>query len=1313
MQRNAFSAAVAACLLLVVACGPNSPAPLQCATGDLLCSGVCANIQTSKSNCGGCGVACQTPANGGATACVGGACQPTCAAPLGLCNARADAGASGLACTDTSVDPVNCGACGQVCAPQQTCTAGVCTSCPAGELQCPTAVPGRTACKAVLSDNLNCGGCGAVCATPSSCQGGACVAPGLSNCGNAGGGPAQQKDLQNDPLNCGACGNACLASEICRAGSCSGCPGAACANVCADLAADPRNCGACATACTGTQACVGGKCAQPVKVTITNPTQPLVPTTALPLTAHVDSALPMQSVQYVSILPDGGDSPLSPLAFDPSANPVGVPSSSWSASVPAAITDGGTLAVIARDIAWRADAGDAPLHQDRAQFGPLQLLAPPSTPPVITASQSGAALATGSWVPLNTPPITLTASSLGANAVSVQFINRGVADNYVVGTATVAGGAASITVPPAELTSTSGAAQIVACPVDVAGQVTAIATCSNGGATNTVFLSVGRVPVPAGNAFPVLTANPDGTAPTVWFMGPSVNASAQLIGASTTATAAAVPSAPASASSYFANFLKAAPDTSTGVLALRSDGTALDRFDCLGGGACSRAPYVSSSGSFKLASVPAATGKTLLFTESTTGQSLIAFPTPPGGAAAAAAQPVPGTAVFPYSGGALGPTPAFTQASGAVVFYTQNTLSAPSAYQLRIAHPALGSGTQALGPSHAGAPIFLEVFPSGEIVWQYPDAAGGAVLQAAYYDGVSATAKVTSPSASLGAGVSGSWQLVRPQVLLGIAADKASGLSELVEIDINRTASSPIAAPSPVSPTVGNLATGIVRTRSRGPGPFAVSDDQRKAIYVTSDPGPLSTLWILDLATGAASQLYSTPTLNTADAAPRFVHSAAGSVGPAAGATPSAALAAVPAVLWGEDLSPAVNNGLGQQFQPTRLFYALYRGDSTVPPPVAVDRISYGPTRQGALPLAYTVESSAGASLFFLSGSTNEADLYSVALTGSGASSLVIDRPSGYLLREDKGRFLVQRSDGVTYAGRLQAGTSPASTLVPVAFDGFGGPIPLNTVISSLDTFGFTSDGDHAWALSQVDLNILLSGGQPVLRFIDLGTFAHQNLGAEADGIFRPTLGAAPAPLPCFLGNATFAIGYANLVGDAGGSSAAAIWGAPTATGLHQDLGLPAILSAGTTPPSCRPSLDGSEALVTSNPLTAEVAISGGNVSAANLPSAALSGPSQVASYSFFGGSYLDEYDVVRVARSGSTKNLFKVWGESAAGGGKPFPFVPVAVGGTLAASTARATDLNAALLLVLQLSGAPTVPGAIPIAVPLAGKAAPLPPLP
>ena len=684
MHRHAFSAVVASSLLVLAACGPNSPAPLHCAVNELLCNGVCVNFQTSKSNCGGCGIVCQAPANGGDTACVGGACQPTCAAPLGLCNARTNGGASGLACTDTSFDPVNCGACGQVCAPQQTCSAGHCTNCPSGELQCPTAVAGHTACKAVLSDNLNCGGCGAVCASPSSCQDGACVAPGLSNCGNASGGPAQQKDLQNDPQNCGACGNACLASEVCHAGSCSPCPGAACGNVCVDLASNVQNCGACGTACTGTQVCVADQCAQPVKVTLLNPTQTLVPTGNLTLSVRVDSALPMQSVQYLSVA-GGVDGAPTAMAFDSSLNNIGIPASAWTASVPT--TNGGTLAVIARDIAWRANAADAALHQDRVQIGPLVQLSPPATTPTLAATQSGAALPASSWVPVNAPPITFTATALGPNAAAVQFINLGVSPSYVVGTASVSAGTATITVSPAELTSTGGAAQIVACPVDIAGQVTPIATCSNGGPTNTISFTAGRVPVPAGNAFPVLTARPDGTAPTVFFMGTSINVTAQLIAASITATAPALPNTPVNGGAgYLASFLKPAPDTSTGVLALHSDGTALDRFDCAGGGACNRTPYVSPSGSFKLGGVTVATAKTALFTDTASGQYLVAFPTPPGGAVASASPPPPGTAAFPYTGGTLGAVTAFAQASGAVVFYTQAALGG-GPYQLRIAHP--------------------------------------------------------------------------------------------------------------------------------------------------------------------------------------------------------------------------------------------------------------------------------------------------------------------------------------------------------------------------------------------------------------------------------------------------------------------------------------------------------------------------------------------------------------------------------------------------------------------------------------------------
>jgi hypothetical protein len=1264
MRRPISGAAAVVSFLALAACGSNALAPPQCATGETNCSGACVNLQTSKDHCG---------------------------------------------------------ACVQVCALQQTCNAGQCTNCPVGQLQCPSTTPGHTTCTPVLSDNANCGGCGAVCAAPSSCQNGACVAPGLSNCGNApDGGPAQQKDLQNDPANCGACGNACLSSEVCRAGACTGCPSAACANRCADLASDPRNCGACGNACTGTKACVGGTCAQPVKVTILNPSgTTLVPAVTLQLTARVDSALPMQSVQYVSILSDGGDSAPTSLAFDNSLNPIGVPSSAWDASVPVTTPDAGTLAVIARDIAWRADAGDALLHQDRAQVGPLQPLSAPTTVPTLAATQSGAALAAGSWVPLNSAPITFTATNVGPNIASVQFINRSVSDTYVVGTGNVAAGSAQLTVTPAELTSACtgtaacrvpGQAQIVACPVDVTGQVMPTIAC-----TNSVTFIPGRVPMPAGNAPPVITAQPDGTSPTVWYMvGGATGTTAQLVAASLTATQGAVPGTPIVATPYVRTYLQAAADTSASVLALRGDGTALDRFDCATGGICNRTPYVNTSSTFKLSSVTVATAKTILFTESSTAPAQYVYannPAPAGGAAPAVA-----TGGYPYTGASSIGTTAYGQSSGAVVFYTQTLTGSP--YQLRIAHPNITGGIQTLGPAHAALPIFLQVFPSGEIVWQYLDGAGGSLVQAAYYDGTSVAAKVTSPSAQLGTTPSNSWTLVRPQMLLGVAYDRASvaPTPELIEIDINRAGPPQIAAPSPVSSTVGPLGSNGVRMRNRSLGQFAISDDQLKAIYVTNDPGPLFTLWLLDLATGTAGPLYSTATLDVLDGAPQFVHSAAGTIGPVPGTAPSAALAQVPVVVWGERLAPSVGF-IGDLFQPMRLFYVPYKSDNSISTPIAVDRLAYNVT---SLPIAlvYTFASSAAASLFFLSGSANEADLYAVPLTGSGTSSLVLDRPSGYVFREDKGRFLAQRSDGSTYAGKLQAGTAPGSTLLPIATGGFGGPIQVLASLSSLTTFGFSADGDHAWALSQIDSNNLVGGGQPVLRLVDLGANVHQNIGAHAWELSTgtPGLGQFPAPLPCFLGNGAWSIGYAAFANDLGGpgGSVAALYAALGTNPAHIDLGLPAFPYNPSNVPVCRTSLDGSEAFVAltgSVTLTAGVALTSTGPVATKLGAGFTPFLSQPATFSSFGGLYLDEFDLLNLPHSTSQQFVFKVWGESSAGSGKPFPYVVVASGASAAFVVSRSTDKNAAILLMLQLIGDTT--GWIPVEAPLAGKTAPKAPLP
>ena len=257
--------------LAITGCGPKAAAPLQCGATELLCHNACVAFTSDVNNCGGCDTKCPVP-TGGAATCVNGLCGGSCTAPGALCKATASGGTVTLACTDTSKDPENCGGCNTVCAPQQTCTAGQCTNCPSGQLQCPVAAsPGLTQCIAVLSDNANCGGCGVACAAPSSCQQGACVGPGLSNCGNADGGSTSQVDLQNDPKNCGACGTTCTASEICASGDCLPCPTGQCSNHCVDTSTDNQNCGTCAHACTGTLQCISGACAPGISLVLLDP----------------------------------------------------------------------------------------------------------------------------------------------------------------------------------------------------------------------------------------------------------------------------------------------------------------------------------------------------------------------------------------------------------------------------------------------------------------------------------------------------------------------------------------------------------------------------------------------------------------------------------------------------------------------------------------------------------------------------------------------------------------------------------------------------------------------------------------------------------------------------------------------------------------------------------------------------------------------------------------------------------------------------------------------------------------------------------
>jgi hypothetical protein len=83
----------------------------------------------------------------------------------------------GGVCIDVSADPLNCGACGSICAASQSCVSGVCLApAPSSALKC--AAQGLSACAGVctntLNDNNNCGTCGNSCSIGAICSGGVC-----------------------------------------------------------------------------------------------------------------------------------------------------------------------------------------------------------------------------------------------------------------------------------------------------------------------------------------------------------------------------------------------------------------------------------------------------------------------------------------------------------------------------------------------------------------------------------------------------------------------------------------------------------------------------------------------------------------------------------------------------------------------------------------------------------------------------------------------------------------------------------------------------------------------------------------------------------------------------------------------------------------------------------------------------------------------------------------------------------------------------------------------------------------------------------
>ena len=209
-------------------CTPNLPGAEVCNGLDDNCDGITDNVPNlpfDPLNCGACGNVCPVGPNATAT-CVNSLCGLMCAPGYGDCNVNSVDGCE----VYLPSDPANCGSCNSVCPTPpnaaSTCLNSQCVLvCNAGYMDC-DALFGDGCEVHITSDTQNCGACGLVCpprpnAVPV-CSASQCSFQCNLTYANCNGNPNDgcEVHLTNDNQNCGTCGHVCGTGLACVNGIC-------------------------------------------------------------------------------------------------------------------------------------------------------------------------------------------------------------------------------------------------------------------------------------------------------------------------------------------------------------------------------------------------------------------------------------------------------------------------------------------------------------------------------------------------------------------------------------------------------------------------------------------------------------------------------------------------------------------------------------------------------------------------------------------------------------------------------------------------------------------------------------------------------------------------------------------------------------------------------------------------------------------------------------------------------------------------------------------------------------------------------------